>query len=83
MVNNLDTLNVSIARYIIGEQAGISVTGTKERVDAFCDTARHSRNLYTALNSESATLSEILVLIQKKKVSAHRFKDVTGLSWRL
>ena len=83
MDNKLDTLNVSIARYIMGEQSGISVKGNKERVNAFCDTARHSRNLYEALNSESASLSEILELIQKKKDSARRFKDVTGLSWRL
>lgn len=83
MEKNLDTLNVSIARYIIGEQAGISITGSKERVDAFCNAARHSKNLYEALNSESASLKDILLLIQKKKDSARRFKDVTGLSWRL
>ena len=83
MEKNLDTLNVSIARYIIGEQAGISITGSKERVDAFCNAARHSKNLYEALNSENASLKDILLLIQKKKDSARRFKDVTGLSWRL
>lgn len=83
MKNNLDTLNVSIARYIIGEQAGISITGSRERVGAFCDTAKHSKNLYEALNSENATLENILSLIQKKKDSARRFKDITGLSWQL
>ncbi|MEC7609485.1 MAG: hypothetical protein VX964_04885 [Verrucomicrobiota bacterium] len=83
MEKSLDKLNASIARYIIGEQAGISVTGSKERVAAFCDAARHSKNLYEALNSENAQLSDILLLIQKKKDSAKRFKNVTGLSWRL
>ena len=83
MEKNLDDLNASIARYIAGKQAGISITGTKERVDAFCDTARRSKDLYEALNSGDASLSEVLVLIQKKKDSARRFKDVTGLSWRL
>jgi len=83
MKNDLDTLNVSIARYILGEQSGISIKGNKDRVSAFCDSARHSKNLYEALNTESATLSDILVLIQRKKASARRFKDVTGLSWRL
>ncbi len=83
MKNNLDTLNVSIARYIIGEQAGISITGSRERVSAFCETAKHSKNLYEALNSENATLENILSLIQKKKDSARRFKDITGLSWQL
>jgi hypothetical protein len=83
MENNINTLNVSIARYIMGEQAGISIKGSREKVDAFCDAARHSRNLYEALNSDDAPLKDILVLIQKKKVSSRRFKDVTGLSWQL
>tara|TARA_B100001142_G_scaffold51138_1_gene48518 strand:+ start:108 stop:359 length:252 start_codon:yes stop_codon:yes gene_type:complete len=83
MKNDLNTLNVSIARYILGEQSGISITGSKDRVDAFCDTARHSKNLYEALNKENTSLSDILTLIQMKKESARRFKDVTGLSWRL
>ncbi len=83
MENNLDKLNVSIARYVMGEQAGISIKGSKERVSAFCDAAQHSKNLYEALNSKDASLKDILVLIQKKKDSSRRFKDVTGLSWRL
>ena len=83
MKNSIDTLNTSIARYILGEQAGISITGSKEKVDAFCDAARHSKNLYEALNTESTPLSDILALIKNKKDAAKRFKDVTGLSWRL
>ena len=83
MEYNLDTLSASIARYVMGEQAGISVKGSKEKIDAFCDAARHSKNLYEALNTKGASLKDILVLIQKKKDSSQRFKDVTGLSWRL
>lgn len=83
MEKSLTKLNASIARYIMGEQSGISITGSKERVAAFCDAARHSKNLYEALNAEDAELADVLKLIQKKKESAKRFKDVTGLSWRL
>ena len=83
MEKNLDTLNASIPRYIIGAQAGISVKGSQKRVDAFCDAALKSRELYKALNEDDITLNEVLDLIQKKKESCRQFKDVTGLSWRL
>ena len=83
MKDNLDTLNVSTARFIKGEQAGISIKGSKENINAFCDAAQHSKKLYEALNTAGTSLRDILMLIQKKKDSSRRFKDVTGLSWRL
>ena len=83
MKHSLDNMDISVARYIMGLDSGVSIKGSQEKVDAFCDIARKSRNLYEALNSDSANLDEVLSLIQKKKESSRRFKEVTGVSWRL
>jgi len=83
MENYLDTMNASIAKYIMGIEAGVSIKGSQEKVNAFCDIARKSRALYEALNSDNTSLDEVLALIQEKKESSRRYKDVTGLPWQL
>lgn len=76
------TLMKACAKYILGESTGIRLKGRAETLETLQEVLNASRDLYSALQRKRP-LREIQDLLDRKRRAAEKFKDVTGLMWRL
>ena len=53
-----------------GRKEKVKVEGSKEKVDAYLEVLLASRELYEALNDPNVTLTEVTMLVEKKKLLA-------------
>lgn len=71
----------NVASWIMDQKTNITFRGNKKTIDALNEVLNDSRDLYRALNSDKATLDEIILRAEVKKSSAKNFKRVTGKDW--
>ena len=66
-----------------GQKEKVKVEGSKEKVDAYLKVLLASRELYEALNDPNVTLTEVTMLVEKKKLLAKKYQEVTSNNWPL
>ncbi len=71
------------ASYILGSVKSVKLKGKKEIVEATKNVLEASRELYTALSSDSTTFEQVLPLLETKRSRAKDYNKVTGRIWRL
>jgi len=83
MKKHEDTIHKAAAKYILGENINTSIKGNKEQLLSLEKLLESSKKLYMKLNENSASLDEILKLIEQKNIHADRFYSLTGIKWNL
>ena len=78
---NQTQLMSAIAKHILGEQTGLKIKGSPEKVEATKNAVVASKKLYEALNLADPCLEDIFRLVEEKKVHAEIFEKKTGLRW--
>lgn len=71
------------ASYILGSVKSVKLKGKKEIVEATKNVLEASRDLYSALSSDSTTFEQVLPLLETKRARAKAYNKVTGRIWRL
>lgn len=71
------------ASYILGSVKSVKLKGKKEIVEATKNVLEASRELYSALSSNSTTFEQVLPLLETKRSRAKAYNKVTGRIWRL
>lgn len=83
MKNGVDAkLMRACAKYILGESTGVKLKGRPETIGSLQEVLLASRDLFSALQ-QKRPLSEIRGLLERKRQAAEKFKNATGLVWRL
>ena len=78
---NQTQLMSAIAKHILGEQTGLNIKGSPEKIEATKNAIVASKKLYEALNLSEPCLEDIFRLVEEKKVQAEIFEKKTGLRW--
>ena len=68
------------ARYIRGEINEIKLNGSKRTIKLFIEALRESRALYIALQKKT-DMSDIIPILESKKVATGRLRERTGFVW--
>ena len=71
------------ASYILGSVKSVKLKGKKEIVEATKNVLEASKELYTALSSDSTTFEQVLPLLESQRTHAKAYNKVTGRIWRL
>ena len=73
----------AIAKHILGEDTGLKITGTSDKVAATKNAIIASKNLYEELQLPSPQIENIFKLVEEKKTQAEIFEQKTGLRWTI
>ena len=71
------------ANHILGRNAKLTLQGPSSIVHTTASVINASRDLYSALCCENASIEEIRSLLAKKNSAAKTFYEITGVKWRL
>lgn len=71
------------AHFILGRRSGVKVKGSPQKLQAVQGALSASRTLYEALQDPSASLEEVMQLVEKKRESSAKFRSVVGVDWVL
>ena len=71
----------AIAKHILGEQTGLKITGSPDKVEATKNAVIASKLLYEELNLPNPKIENIFKLVEEKKARARIFEKTTGLRW--
>ena len=81
--NNAQNFHAAAAAYILGKTSNVKLQGSKEKLLATKQVLEASRALYTELNSENASLSQVTKLLEEKRIASSKFTQITGINWLL
>lgn len=70
------------AKYILGEETHVKVTGSSKKIKAFQNAIVASRALYEALK-DGKSMEDVSRLLEKKSRAARAYKETTGMTWLL
>ena len=71
----------AIAKHILGEETGLKIKGSPDKVQATKNALIASKRLYEELNLPNPCLENIFKLVEDKKAQAKIFENTTGLHW--
>jgi hypothetical protein len=71
------------SKYILGEAVNIEIQGNKQELQKLSELLDVSKNLYSSLNNQKTSLSEIMSLVENKKKLADEFFQLSGIKWKL
>tara|TARA_B100000212_G_C27317761_1_gene508719 strand:+ start:765 stop:1019 length:255 start_codon:yes stop_codon:yes gene_type:complete len=84
MLKNKEKLLHNIAaRYIVGEDLDIELSGSPAEIDCLFELLEVSKLLKNTLDKKSSTLKEIHEILENKKNVTKRFINLTGINWSL
>jgi len=76
------TLHQIAARYILGEDIEIKISGTETQLHCLQELLNVSRELKQTLD-ENKNLEKVNFLIKEKKELTKQFQNLTGMTWFL
>ena len=75
-------LHIIAAKYILGENVTKKISGKPYQIDSFVELLEASKELYDLLK-EGKDLDKIINSLDKKRDLVIKFKNKTGINWRL
>ena len=81
--HNQSELMSAIAKHILGEDTGLKITGSPDKVAAAKNAIIASKNLYEELHLPNPQIENIFKLVEEKKAQAEIFEQKTGLRWTI
>lgn len=75
-------LHIIAAKYILGENITKKISGKPYQIDSFVELLEASKELYELLK-EGKDLNKIINSLDKKRDLVIKFKNKTGINWRL
>lgn len=77
-----ELLHAVAARFIMGEDVEIEISGEKPQLDALRELLEVSRELKNQLDNEDK-IENISETLDLKRKLTKRFQNLTGITWRL